>query len=370
MDQHDSKRPAPSSSSSLPSSLLEELSQRLYRPDPRVNQVEEHVSIESTLSNFPCEIEVLGRAPAQQVAVNLAPAGAAAAVSASFPSYLDLRRQQNVAYAQEKTLEASMLIQTLGRPGSLDYDRNLQSIETLLQQALELVPDHLETLLAYANLLVDANKNAAKTKRLLNDALDVDPNNNDVKRLEARLNQQPQDRRLQILNRQGPPQAPLVVSHQRKRGTSTLQLTARESSAYQDALTERNLLAGSDDERRNHDGDGGSGDDSDDDDDDDDNDSDAKSASASRDRRDSGHRRRHDRKKEKRKHCRRDEKKRKKEKSRKKHSKKDKKRRSQREDSEESRRRKKHHRKRDKESGRGDKNDKEESNGQPGAQSI
>mmetsp|Transcript_22547 Transcript_22547/g.47324 ORF Transcript_22547/g.47324 Transcript_22547/m.47324 type:complete len:460 (+) Transcript_22547:70-1449(+) len=169
------------------------------------------------------------------------------------PSYLDLRRQQNVEFADEKCREANNLLESSTSKGE-DIDA-----KTSFAQALELVPNHLDSLIGYGKLLIQTG-NCSKAEGFLKSALRVDKDNVEARHCLAKLREkrkhtmlgggdnaalsysyslsggrncyQPQDaRNLMLLNNDS--------NHKTQK-----KLTARESSAYIDALMERNLHAG------------------------------------------------------------------------------------------------------------------------------
>jgi hypothetical protein len=207
----------------------QELARRLYCPEPKVNAVEEEESrgIESSLSAFPWKL----RCNPESIDKGLDETTLSTS-SAFLPvSYLELRRQQNIAFADEKYKEATSLL--AASSSTLDFKR----VETIFQQALELVPDHLDSLIGYGKLLVRSRTHWHKAQRIFQDAVDVDPNNVTAQQYLSSIdktilmenNQQQQQQRESIAVR------PTLLL---KKGKS---LTARDSSAYQDALTERNL---------------------------------------------------------------------------------------------------------------------------------
>jgi tetratricopeptide (TPR) repeat protein len=110
--------------------------------------------------------------------------------------------------------------------------------QTLYKQALDLVPDHLDSLLGYGKILVRSTQ-FQKARRIFHDAVEVDPNNVVAKQylssIEKTLSSQlTKNNELQQQQRETSINQSLLL----KKGRN---LTARESSAYQDALMERNL---------------------------------------------------------------------------------------------------------------------------------
>jgi hypothetical protein len=201
-------------------SFRQELARRLYCPEPRVNQVE--TSIESSLSVIPWTLRY------NNITVENLTGDHYRQPSAFLPvSYLDLRRQQNIAFADEKYKEASTL-------SSLEITK----AQTLYKQALDLVPDHLDSLLGYGKILV-RNTQFQKARRIFHDAVEVDPNNVVAKQYlssieKTLLSQLTKNDEL----RQQQQETNINQSLLLKKGKN---LTTRESSAYQDALMERNL---------------------------------------------------------------------------------------------------------------------------------
>lgn len=142
-------------------------------------------------------------------------------------SYLDLRRQQNCAWATDRLTEGDAIL--------LEDPRKA---ERFYKQGLELVPDHVDLLIAYGKLLLQTKHQPlamAKFQR----ALQVDPTNTIAKEYWERLQRQSSFMRQEM--RKPPP--PIM----------------RESSAFQDVLLERTLaqdtLAQDDDgnDQSNHD---------------------------------------------------------------------------------------------------------------------
>jgi tetratricopeptide (TPR) repeat protein len=131
--------------------------------------------------------------------------------SSSFPlfSYLDLRRQQNTAWATDRLIEGNAIL-----------FEDPHKAENLYKQGLDLVPDHVELLVGYGKLLAQTKRRPlaiAKFQR----ALEVDPNCISAKEHLERVRQH------EILLRQD----------SRKVAAPVL----RASSAFQDVLLERSL---------------------------------------------------------------------------------------------------------------------------------
>ena len=210
------------------SQKLKDLAQRLYCPEPRVDQVE--TSIESSLSHIPWTVELdegnSGSMPASntgtpsqsvpEVDSKLAPAASSLPIS-----YLELRRQQNIAFADKKAAEAT-------EAGLLQHAQ----AEALFKQALNLVADHVPSLVGYGKLLIKMGR-LKQAQRYLEEALEVEPNHKTAllykKSIEQTFRQKPRN---SLTSNDGS----LLSSGKKRRD-----LQMRESSAFQDALLERNL---------------------------------------------------------------------------------------------------------------------------------
>ena len=201
------------------------------------------------------------------------------------PSYLDLRRRQNIDFVKSCTDKASIWIDRWKslQPGSVEYNNVFKLIKEELHKALELIPDDLESLLLYSQILLDHDDHAASSrsramsfsspqpkntnkinkmvKKVINS---IDPGNVRAKVMLRRLEQQQQQQQHNLPYYQqsspfsmttsaastaaytaaGASGVPLLVQSQPKTQgrSSSLQLTARESSAFQNALMERKLL--------------------------------------------------------------------------------------------------------------------------------
>lgn len=213
---------------------LDELTRRLYCPEPKVNQVLSQNDPGFSASSVPWNIqyslssEEVSKANGEGNDLPIDDVNVSAISSFSLPSfsYLDLRRQQNVAFAQENCRQAIVAM----KPPSLDC----RKAESLFQEALDLVPDHLDSLVGYGTLLLQ-NRQLAKAKPILQDALAVDPSNDQVRRLLASVQVQQQEQLEQTQQRQ------VAASRHLLLGKKEKAVTARESSAYIDALLERSL---------------------------------------------------------------------------------------------------------------------------------
>lgn len=273
------------SSSSSSSSFLREFAKRLYCPDPQVSKVASTSTPQENLSYIPWQLQFQfdnnGSSDTNNMSSSTTEAGvSAAATTTSFLpySYLDLRRQQNVAFADQKCRQA---ISAQRRR----LDHPTEAACSLFRQALELVPDHVDALLGLGKLLFQSGQ-LAEARRAFEDILDhVDSEHEVALRYLHSVNQT-------ILQRQPqqPPKTPALFSSKQGKGL----LTTRDSSAFQDALLERNLALEDEDNHNNNsdaiNGNGhkkeNTGDESDDDEDGDSStDDDGDESSYSRDRR-------------------------------------------------------------------------------------
>ena len=132
-------------------------------------------------------------------------------LSPSFPlfSYLDLRRQQNTAWATDRLTEGNAIL-----------FEDPRKAESLYKQGLDLVPDHVELLVGYGKLLAQTKRRPLALAKFQH-ALEVDPDC-----ISAKENLE-RGRQHEILLRQ----------ESRKVAAPVL----RESSAFQDVLLERSL---------------------------------------------------------------------------------------------------------------------------------
>lgn len=250
------------------SSFRGELSRLLYRPLPRSDRK----AIESSLSVIPWKLILIGDdndnendekiisssinsnttatiASHTQGATNNEkdkgfPPGPAAAGGAAlqatqslhssrdrnFPSisYLDLRRNQNLQFAKDRCRIAGEKL----KAGNPDAAR------ASWKQALELVPDHLASLVGYGAFLAETGK-IGHAQTILEQALAIDPGNSTAERFLLELSEIRTRQRLGLSR-------PYSKNHQAFDPTTNnnkMSLSARESSAYQDALLERKLMA-------------------------------------------------------------------------------------------------------------------------------
>lgn len=275
-------------SSQSHSTALQDLARRLYCPEPKVKQIAIATNPESsTLSYIPWQLQYHQRTESSvaddddddSAQPNTNKVAASSTLSFLPVSYLDLRRQQNVAFADQKCQEAISC--------SLSDRKKALS---LFQQALELVPDHVDTLLGYGKMLFQMGR-LEPARRAFDDILQVDPNHESAQRYLKSLEQtQRHHRQKQQLQLEQPNAAALLSSTKKNKV-----LTVRDSSAFQDALLERNLAMGDDavkefTEQQQ---------DPSDDDDDDDDDSSRSSYRRSRKRKDRSHHHHHHKKRKK-----------------------------------------------------------------------
>jgi hypothetical protein len=191
-----------------PPITFEELKLRLYHPPPSNPRLFGGVviandgssTIAHSLSYIPWTL--------RQSATN-----ATTSEDASFPttSYLDLRRQQNRAWANDRLLK-----------GNEQFYLDPINADSLYQEGLDLVPDHIELLVAQAKLWMQRRNRPQAAKAQLQQCLQLDPDHKAAKELLDRLERLDASRR--------------GVAPKRLQQT-----TLESSSAFQDALMERNL---------------------------------------------------------------------------------------------------------------------------------
>lgn len=244
-------------------SFSEDLTRILYQPWPRSEE-----AIESSLSVIPWKIlllqettstttcnhktsseEATTASSSAKTADNtkLSPSIALsplAALEVSFPSisYLDLRRKQNLCFADDQCSKAQQNLDK-GSPSAA---------RAAWKQALELVPDHLPSLVGYGRFLLQIGK-LKQSMELVNEALTIDPKHSLAETLLSELleiRHQTHQHRPYVTNTM--PHYNLLPNHQRddknnnkskSKPNNPIALTTRKSSAYQDALLERQLLA-------------------------------------------------------------------------------------------------------------------------------
>ena len=196
-----------------------DLSRLLYRPRPRLDE-----NIESSLSVIPWTIRLLCRNSA--VPSKESDDAKPRTIVFPSPSYLDLRRQQNIKFADEQAAK--------------DKD------PSAWKQAIQLVPDHVPSLVAYGKYCLETNK-LEQAEKHLRDAISIDGKHAFAHKLLSELDEKRHSR-----NRHQPytTSRPHVLN-QTSTTTTTSSLKTRESSAYQDALLERQLLASPKDDDNN-----------------------------------------------------------------------------------------------------------------------
>jgi hypothetical protein len=127
---------------------------------------------------------------------------------------------------------------------------SISKVDSIYQEVLDLVPDHLESLLSYGKFLFEYRHNHVKARHTLEGALEIDQTNDEVLQLLSRIQQEEREEQQQLVTlrkQQHQQQLQLQASiprHGPLLGKKEKALTARESSAYMDALLERNLAAG------------------------------------------------------------------------------------------------------------------------------
>eukprot|EP00529_Nitzschia_sp_RCC80_P024811 CAMPEP_0113484046 /NCGR_PEP_ID=MMETSP0014_2-20120614/23755_1 /TAXON_ID=2857 /ORGANISM="Nitzschia sp." /LENGTH=443 /DNA_ID=CAMNT_0000377627 /DNA_START=247 /DNA_END=1575 /DNA_ORIENTATION=+ /assembly_acc=CAM_ASM_000159 len=253
---------------------MEQISRELFQPDPRVASIEKGLPIDRTVTSFPWKLDITGWSTAGQNdnenENNNKDHNDTNEAKDVLPSYLDLRRQQNLDYVQSCTDKASTWIgrwRTM-KPGTLQYENEFKMIKSELIKALELIPDDVKSLLLYSQILLEhdissftesslvSHTHSNKIEKMTKKVLKIDPGNiraNVIleeserwQRLPAPATTVASNRR--IANARALPMN--ILSRPTKQGkapsssSSSLQLTARDSSAFQDALMERNLLEG------------------------------------------------------------------------------------------------------------------------------
>ena len=211
--EHATKEDGPSAASGrqdleelLPMISLEELGRRIHNPCELSKENYTEASLEDSLSHVPWRIQQSQR----QQTENSDDGGRS---SSSLPSYLDLRRQQNVNWATNQL-----------EKGKTVFYSNPKKAEELFEEGLNLVPDHIDLLLEYGKLLSQMMNLPALGLAKVRKALELKPDHQVAKELFQRM------RKGHALQNQQP-----VVKDDAP--------VPRQSSAYQDALFERSLLA-------------------------------------------------------------------------------------------------------------------------------
>jgi tetratricopeptide (TPR) repeat protein len=202
---------------------LQDLTRRLYCPEPKVKQVE--TNPETSLSHIPWQLYwqdngTFTSSSSTTTTETTTKQPRHVEASSSLPSsYLDLRRQQNVAFADLKCQQANQASLTM---------EQTTAVQSLFEQALDLVPDHVDSLLGYGKLLFKTG-HLVDAQDKFRDVLEIDPNNLlAIQYLKS----------LELTQHLQHSKANTVGLLSRKHGKT---LTMRESSAFHDALLERRL---------------------------------------------------------------------------------------------------------------------------------
>ena len=179
-------------------------------------------------------------------------------ITSLFPciSYLELRRQQNLEFADEKFQEANELLSE-----SNGNNKNSKSANVLTAKAksafliaLELVPNHKKSVLGYAKFLtVHEDDDISNAERFVQNAILDFPNDSEVQHYLTSL----QDRQRQRRRRSQPPSQ---IERQESATSYTLDekekekkdIVTKKSSAYKDALMEYELLHPINDDSNNN----------------------------------------------------------------------------------------------------------------------
>jgi len=141
-------------------------------------------------------------------------------LSEYFPafSYLDLRRHQNRAWANDRLLK-----------GNEQYYLNPEQADKLYQEGIDLVPDHIDLLVAQAKLWLMRRSRLDAARLQLKNALQLDATHGDAKHWMNRLERH---------------EAAIAAARRGDVGANH-QAQTRNSTAYQNVLMERNLLMAS-----------------------------------------------------------------------------------------------------------------------------
>lgn len=263
---------------------MEDISRQLFQPDPRTKDIERNLSINETFSHFRLEVHITGLGgferdtPCASAGDDGGTNGKVDAIGNKIygkvvlPSYLDLRRRQNLDFVKSCTEKASVWISRWKsmQPGGNQFENEFARIETELRKALELIPDDVESLLLYSDLMLEYDcsshtrseprKYTEKISKITKRVIRIDPGNvraADIlersEHLQRFTSHRPFSSASALLSTIGGmggdyvnnvDTRPLVVHSQsnNNRTRSSVQLTARESAAFQDALMERKLL--------------------------------------------------------------------------------------------------------------------------------
>lgn len=186
---------------------LEDLARRLHCPIDLLPE-----KPETSLSHIPWILEQVGPTGTKIDKSNADSKEEQQDTSPSFPaiSYLDLRRRQNMAWANDRLQE-----------GNKEIYSNPTKAETLYQQGLDMIPDHVDLLVAFGKLLANTKRRLSAISKFQR-ALELEPDH---------AGAMEQLKKVQL-------QQSLLVRKEGKRNNLPV---ARESSAYQDVLMERSL---------------------------------------------------------------------------------------------------------------------------------
>jgi len=145
----------------------------------------------------------------------------------SFPtfSYLDLRRIQNLSFADTQAVKAQQ---------ELD-DGNIAEARAAWKRALELVPNHVPCLVGYGRFLLATGK-LDMAEKIFNKALASDPNHDQTQAFRSEL-MGAHHQRFQHRPYSNPTNLSNIGDTKKKN------FIPRENAAYQNALLERQLLA-------------------------------------------------------------------------------------------------------------------------------
>lgn len=165
------------------------------------------------------------------------PSTAEATAVLKFPAwtYLDLRRRQNNSWASDRLKEGNELLFI-----------NPTKAETKFLEGLDLVPDHVDTLAAYAKLLMTNNDfSSAESKLKL--ALETDPDHKQAQKVQLELNRK-KEGRIRMLQQQQRQKELLRNVPTRDFLTSRNIQVSNGNSIYSDVLMERALTMGDDEQ--------------------------------------------------------------------------------------------------------------------------
>jgi tetratricopeptide (TPR) repeat protein len=236
---------------------LQDLARRLYCPEPKIKLIE--TNPESSLSHIPWKLHWKDHGISLSSSLSSTAATPATATttvkqprhdesSSFFPSsYLDLRRQQNIAFADVKfqqATQASVLSTTMTT--TMTTEKQTATAQSLFEQALELVPDHVDSILGYGKLLFRTG-HLVDAQDKFREVLEIEPNNQSALQYLKCLERTQQLQQRQHLQQQNHHSKVNTFGILSSKGKGKI-LTMRESAAFHDALLERKLaLEGTDD---------------------------------------------------------------------------------------------------------------------------